>query len=676
MSAAVGSRARTAGAGPSRTAPAEASSPTDKPAAGGATEGLAAFLVSVRELLAAAGADRPKAAGDRAVTLTVPPHSTLAVLRERFSLSAFEIGVVGLALAVELAPELGRGFAALDHDGAAPSRPYPTFARALTLLDGGHWDALAPGGTLRHRRLITLGDGEVLTERPVRLPERVLHALMGVHELDVRVARRVRRLGAPPTLPPSHERAAHALAATLRTRPGQAVLLAAELATDAPPVVARAGERSGLQVLAIDGVLLPGDAGERDELLQLWHREAFLSGLLLAVELDGCTEPGAERVALDFALRAETPVVITGRSALGPADRPIPRIDIPAATFDERLILWRDALGGLPQPSAAHLTALAAHFRGDVGLIRDAADKLRLLQGEEPEGQDTIAPGVFLWRACRMQARARMGALAQRASSDVRLDDVVLPDSQRRLLGAILAQVRHKATVEHTWGFHGGEARGNGVAAMFVGPSGTGKTMAAEALATALDLDVYRVDLSAVVSKYIGETEQNLRRVFDAAEAAGAVLLFDEADALFGKRTEVKDSHDRHANIEVSYLLQRMEAYGGLAILTTNLRKNIDEAFLRRIPFVVDFPFPDAEHRERIWRRIFPPTAPLQDVSCLRLAKLSLAGGNIRGVARNAAFLAAAAGEPITMRALLEATRIEYAKLGRSLPSEEIRGWV
>jgi SpoVK/Ycf46/Vps4 family AAA+-type ATPase len=179
-----------------------------------------------------------------------------------------------------------------------------------------------------------------------------------------------------------------------------------------------------------------------------------------------------------------------------------------------------------------------------------------------------------------------------------------------------------------------------------------------------------------VVSKYIGETEKNLKRVFDAAEESGAILLFDEADALFGKRTEVKDSHDRHANIEVSYLLQRMESYQGLAILTTNLRKNIDEAFLRRIQFIVEFPFPDAELRERIWRSIFPPQTPLDGVDHRRLAKLAVAGGNIKNIARNAAYLAATEDSPLRMGHLLDATRREYAKIGQALTAAEIRGWI
>jgi SpoVK/Ycf46/Vps4 family AAA+-type ATPase len=210
--------------------------------------------------------------------------------------------------------------------------------------------------------------------------------------------------------------------------------------------------------------------------------------------------------------------------------------------------------------------------------------------------------------------------------------------------------------------------RGLGISALFAGPSGTGKTLAAEVIANALDLDLYRIDLSQVVSKYIGETEKNLGRIFDAAETGGVVLLFDEADALFGQRSEVKDSHDRYANIEVSYLLQRMEAYRGLAILTTNMKQALDSAFLRRLRFVVPFRFPDAGQRAAIWQRMFPPETPTQDLDWEQLGQFSVTGGHIRNIAVNGAFYAAADGQPVSMAHLRRAAKAEYTKLERTLP--------
>ena len=226
-----------------------------------------------------------------------------------------------------------------------------------------------------------------------------------------------------------------------------------------------------------------------------------------------------------------------------------------------------------------------------------------------------------------------------------------------------------------TWGFASKGSRGLGISALFAGDSGTGKTMAAEVLANDLELDLYRIDLSQVVSKYIGETEKNLRRVFDAAESGGAILLFDEADALFGKRSDVKDSHDRYANIEISYLLQRMEAYRGLAILTTNMKSALDRAFLRRIRFIVQFPFPDAANRAEIWRRIFPEETPTDGLVFEKLSRLNVAGGNIRNIALYAAFLAADSEVPVGMAHILRAARVEYAKMERALTEGEIGGW-
>ncbi|MFP2930339.1 ATP-binding protein, partial [Pyxidicoccus sp. 3LG] len=281
-----------------------------------------------------------------------------------------------------------------------------------------------------------------------------------------------------------------------------------------------------------------------------------------------------------------------------------------------------------------------------------------------------------LWEACRSQSRPRLDDLAQRISeSSASWEELVLPPQQLQLLRELATQVRHRARVHDTWGFAERGHRGLGISALFSGPSGTGKTMAAEVLAAELALDLYRIDLSQVVSKYIGETEKNLRRIFDAADEGGVILLFDEADALFGKRSEVRDSHDRYANLEVSYLLQRMEAYRGLAILTTNFKSALDVAFMRRLRFVVQFPFPDAEQRQELWRRVFPKRTPLSALDYPRLARVNMAGGNIRNIALNAAFIAASEGNPVGMGHLLRATRMEYAKLEKPLTDAEVAGW-
>ncbi|MGZ4285727.1 MAG: ATP-binding protein, partial [Solirubrobacteraceae bacterium] len=252
-------------------------------------------------------------------------------------------------------------------------------------------------------------------------------------------------------------------------------------------------------------------------------------------------------------------------------------------------------------------------------------------------------------------------------------EDLVLPDPELTLLHHLVDQVRGRSTVLRTWGLAERVKRGSGVTALFAGGSGTGKTLAAEVIANELELDMDRIDLAGVVSKYIGETERNLRRVFDAAEEGGALLLFDEADALFGKRSEVKDSHDRYANIEVNYLLARMEDYRGVAILATNLRHALDDAFLRRLRFIVPFPFPAPAERAKLWERAFPDQAPVDELDIERLAKLATSGGMIRNIALNAAFCAAGRGTGVTMELVLEMARIEFRKIEKPVSDADFK---
>jgi hypothetical protein len=390
----------------------------------------------------------------------------------------------------------------------------------------------------------------------------------------------------------------------------------------------------------------------------------MLAGHCWLVEIgDPVTEPG--RSAAEFARRLNSPVVVACEI---PADEDtgFPAIEVPLPQLPELRDAWRAAL----QPAGPALDDWTGRLAGQFSLgIADVRSITRDVQVTEPDA------GPRLWDACRTLVRPALDGLAQRINPQARWEDLVLPPAQGRLLCEMTGHVRHRMTVFEDWGFGARTSRGSGVAALFAGPSGTGKTFAAEVLARHLALDLYRVDLSQVVSKYIGETEKNLRRIFDAAESGGVVLLFDEADALFGKRSEVKDSHDRYANIEVSYLLQRMEAYRGLAILTTNMKDALDTAFLRRLRFLVHFPFPDAAGRAEIWRRVLPPELPTDGLVPEKLAQLTVAGGTIRNIALSAAFLAAEAGEPVRMPHILLAARSEYAKLEKSLTDSEVAGW-
>jgi SpoVK/Ycf46/Vps4 family AAA+-type ATPase len=316
------------------------------------------------------------------------------------------------------------------------------------------------------------------------------------------------------------------------------------------------------------------------------------------------------------------------------------------------------------------LNALVQQFDFTFAQIRQTSDSARAAAQLRDPKTTAMATGD-IWRAARMLFSNNLRGLADRIVPMCDFDDLVLPTDTLLQLREIAAQVSRRGHVYERWGFGERLSRGKGIAALFAGPSGTGKTMAAEVLAKHLNLDLYRVDLAGVVSKYIGETEKNLRQVFDAAEESGAILFFDEADALFGKRSEVRDSHDRFANIEINYLLQRMEDYRGLAILATNMKSLLDQAFLRRLRFLVDFPFPSAADRMRIWRGIFPAKAETTGVDYAFLSRLEIAGGNIKNIAMNAAFLAASHDQPIGMQHVLSAARREYMKIDKLVLESE-----
>jgi hypothetical protein len=434
-------------------------------------------------------------------------------------------------------------------------------------------------------------------------------------------------------------------------------------------IAAAAAALCGLSVCALPAALVPTAPAELDGLVRLWEREAILSGRVLLLDCHSVDATDSARTGALKRLieRLATSLIVAGRERWQTA-RVLVALDVGKPTAGEQDALWRQYLAG---------TGDAASLNGEVDALVTQFDLSAAgIQAAWLEAQASpYAMAAALWDACRVQARPRLDDLAQRIAPVARWEDLVLPEAQKQLLRHITAHVRQRRQVYETWGFAAKSLRGLGISALFTGASGTGKTMAAEVLANELQLDLYRIDLSQVVSKYIGETEKNLRRVFDGAEEGGAILLFDEADALFGKRSEVKDSHDRYANIEVSYLLQRMEAYRGLAILTTNLRDALDTAFLRRIRFIVTFPFPDAAQRTEIWRRIFPAETPTAGLDYSQLARLSVAGGNIRNIALGAAFLAADAGEAVGMRHVLRAARGEYAKLERPLTDVEVAGW-
>jgi SpoVK/Ycf46/Vps4 family AAA+-type ATPase len=353
------------------------------------------------------------------------------------------------------------------------------------------------------------------------------------------------------------------------------------------------------------------------------------------------------------------------RPGLGETSVPL---DVAKPTTAEQRQAWSEALGEAAEDLPERL---AGQFSLDLGTLRRVAHTA-LAEAAEPSADDRELRDR-LWDAALASTRPRLEGLAQRLDPRATWDDLVLPARELGLLRQIASQVRLRSRVYEDWGFAAKRNRGLGISVLFAGESGTGKTMAAEVVANELRLSLYRIDLSTVVNKYIGETEKNLRRLFDAAEDGGALLFFDEADALFGKRSEVKDSHDRYANIEINYLLQRIESYRGLAILATNLKDSLDTAFVRRLRFILDFPVHGEGERREIWKRIFPAATETEGLDFARLARLGLNGGAINNVAMNAAFLAAEAGTPVTMPHILAAARTETQKLGRPVNESDFR---
>jgi hypothetical protein len=626
-----------------------------------------------------AGSPEPQESPAPAAQPPAPPAaglpSVLDAVCAQLSLSGFERRIIVLCAAPELDGRFGEVLGAAQGD---PARAYPTFGLALAAFPDAHWSALSPWAPLRRWRLIEPGPG-LLTAAPLHIDEWLLHMLTGAGDLDQRLAAVVRPLEEAGPAPASAAAAVETLTAAWR-RPGPGVPVALRGPARQPKraIFAAACARLGWEPFVLDAADLPASAAERDELMRLWERGALLGHAALLVECYDVDEPASRGVLERFVDRLATPAAVAVADGARAGTRPCLTVDAAKPTPAEQRDLWRAALGGNDGFRSLNgaLDRVVAQFDLDAEAIEAAAgralgDLEASLAGPSPAGD----AGLRVWDACRRSARGGLDTLAQRLESTATFDDLVLPAAQRELLGDILAHVRHRGRVYEEWQMSGPSRRGLGISALFAGPSGTGKTLAAEVLAGALALDLYRIDLSQVVSKYIGETEKNLRRIFEAAGDSGAVLLFDEADALFGRRSEVRDSHDRYANVEISYLLQAMESYRGLAVLTTNMRSALDPAFLRRLRFVVTFPFPGPAERARIWQRAFPPATPTEGLDVARLAQLSVAGGNIRTIALHAAFAAAQAGLPVGMPQVLRAAVAEYAKLERPLSDAEIGGW-
>jgi len=594
------------------------------------------------------------------------PDTTSAALdcvADQFGLSRFERSILLLCAGMEL-QSCFRDLCGKVHGN--DRLDYPSFSLALSVLPEAHWSALLPDAPLRYWHLVEVRSPDTLVMSRLYLDEHILHFLLGADSIDKRLAGLIHSLEPGDRLPPSQHLQAEHLAALWREgRKPPVILMRGNDLVAGRQIAAHSCSMLGVRPQLLWAQDIPVASESRSLLARLLTREYLLSS---AVPVIAVFDNFTAQLSV-FIEELGCPVILIGDSPT-PLMRSCASVEVKKPTAEEQQNLWRSGLAGMEGSVHDELPSLAVQFNltsQDIETIIDT------LQTEAKRGTPLSA---VLWQQCRRHCRGDLGQMAQRLIPHAEWDDVVLPKGQKTVLRDISRQVRHRATVYDKWGFAGKSERGLGISALFAGESGTGKTMAAEVLAADLALDLYRIDLSAVVSKYIGETEKNLERLFQAAESSGAILLFDEADALFGKRSEVKDSHDRYANIELAYLLQRMESYRGLSILTSNMKSALDTAFLRRIRFVVQFPFPDVAQRSQIWHKIFPDTLPRGELQIEQLARLHLAGGNIRNIAMNAAFLAAEKNEPLSMADLAHAVRMEYVKLEKTVNEAELGRWL
>jgi SpoVK/Ycf46/Vps4 family AAA+-type ATPase len=612
----------------------------------------------------------------RAKESTGPP--ALEMLVHLFGLTPFEREILLLCLAPELDPSFERLCAYVQDD---MNRRYPTPHLGLTLFGDedeppAAWGSFAPEAPLRRFHLLVLEPGQLpgtpLGARPLRLDERVAGYLRGVNALDDRVSQLLQPLE-PAPLAPAHQKLVERLVRSLESADGL-YRWAAVNVTGRPGVgkgaVARAlCDELGLRVYNLDPGLLPSHGPERQEALRLLERESVLHQFALYVPADETVVEGGE-TALDALVRELGVFLLIGSEERQRTLQGVLTVEVPRTDKLAQRALWHQVLADAPSLNGAVEAVVQQFDLGPRAIARVALSAETLARRRATDGS-VIVTADDLWRACREHAGWHLDELAQRVVPWGTWEDIVLPEDVFQQLQEIAGQVVNRPLVYEEWGFGSRLNRGRGLSALFSGSSGTGKTMAAEILANHLGLDLYRIDLAGMVSKYIGETEKNLRKVFDSAEQSGAILFFDEADALFGKRTEVKDSHDRYANIEVNYLLQRMEEYGGLAILATNRKSALDGAFLRRLRFLVDFPFPDTTSRLRIWQKAFPPEAEIDDLDYGLLGRMDISGGNIKNIALNAAFLAADEKSAICMKHVMHAAQREYAKMEKLMSQSE-----
>jgi SpoVK/Ycf46/Vps4 family AAA+-type ATPase len=668
----------------------------------------------------ATGASEDATLGMRAARAVSMSGSRLSVLSDLFGLGALECAMLLTALAPEvdvayanlysyIQDDVTRKFATLDLVAALWCDDLASKLAARQLLGQGR--------VLRRNLLLHLDDSPLhhtsLLSRPLTLDARIAAFLLGSDDPDhtLGVSARVTH--------PNGLRTAHPLPSHQMERLVSMALRDGRRGTEhervpdgnaalrnphsAPGTVVwmRGPEKQGKRataehlagaierpLLIVEAPTLMLQGGDLRRLLYRMLREArlqnavlFVAGadILLQRQEDGGYDLGGELARLISDWPGCVLIDIRAALPLRLATDALPiELDFPAPSNERRRVLWERALNGSTRLSPdVDLTLLTGAFRLTGEQIEAAADSARHAARWRAGADNGMADNVVTMRdllaACRAHSNQGLGALSRKVTPRYTWDDLVLPSDRLLQLREMCLHVRYGPLVFEQWGFDRKLSGGKGLNMLFAGQPGTGKTMAAEVIATDLGLELYKIDLSTVVSKYIGETEKNLEKIFREGQTSNAILFFDEADSLFGKRSEVRDSHDRYANIEISYLLQKMEEYEGIVILATNLRKNLDDAFIRRLHGAIEFPMPEEPDRLEIWQRTFPPETPQgDDLDFGFVAKrFKLSGGNIKNIVLEAAFFAAEEGAPVSMRHLIRATKREHQKIGKLIHASD-----
>lgn len=591
----------------------------------------------------------------------------LDVLAETFNLSKFEVDALVAVLASELDPKYGKLFAYLQDD---VTKKHATVGLVISLFLKSNEEKLEArkhfyyDAPLIKNLIFHLQEGEIpLHEKAVKLDDRIISFLLGNNELDPSVASfstlKVPQNGFENLVMPDALKQRLLKFASTLTGPKPVILLQGtfelqELAQaichqTKTPILFADLEKAKTENLATS--------------LRLFFREAKLQKASAYLEKFDVASDEAKRTALDEINFFDGLTFIPNTSLQNLSRRSV-TISVPPPKYLDRLKMWQTLAGNV-----AGIGDIAVKFKFGRNKAKAAVARAKSIAYM----RDPTSPNLKIediYAACRAQLNPV--SFATKISPLYKWDDIVLPPEKKQQLLEVCNYVKNYPVVYESWGFEK-HSRGKGLNVLFSGASGTGKTMAAEIIAGELGLDIYKIDLSMVVSKYIGETEKNLNQIFKDAEEANAVLFFDEADALFGKRSEVKDAHDRYANIEINYLLQKMEEHEGISILASNMHKNIDDAFVRRMTFIVDFPFPNEEYRLAIWRKMFPAKTPLdKDIDFEFLSGLQTSGGNIKNIALAAAFSAAEEGGNVTMQHLVRAAKREFQKTGKICGKEEL----